>query len=126
MATRVEERRAKGEAGKARGQNIAGSGGSGGVTWSNNARSAVPQQWRADLTAHSVMYSQIMNTIAPLRGSRRNVWRSKCRCTLSGKSSGGAGRGALPGMSSGPYVPSAHASSSSCEGVGVDVGERTW
>ena len=83
-------------------------------------------------SASGVMYTRIVNTIAPLRGNRRNVWRSTRRRILSGKGFGGSGRCPTPSMSSGPSVPSDQASSSSCEGIedndgaGVGVSGRTW
>ena len=76
------------------------------------------------------MYTRIVKTIAPLRGNRRNVWRSTRRRILSGSGFGGSGRCPAPSMSSGPTVPSDQASSSSCEGIGDDdgagIGGRTW
>ena len=71
----------------------------------------------------------MVNTIAPVRGSRRSVWCSTRRRIRSGIGGGGAGRGVVRNVSSGPPAPSAHASSSSagaCDDDGDGEGGRTW
>jgi hypothetical protein len=75
-----------------------------------------------------VKYTRIVNTTAPLRGSRRRVCRSTRRRIRSGIGGGGVGRGVVRNVSSGPAPPSAHASSSRCVGVCDSEGEggRTW
>jgi hypothetical protein len=79
-------------------------------------------------SSNGVRYTRIVNTTAPVRGSRLSVCRSTRRRIRSGIGGGGVGRGVVRNVSSGPTPPSAHASSSRCVCVcdSEDEGGRTW